>query len=50
MYFAGRITRCRALHLPKVWMETRGWMLSMLFFFASQKHPWLGQLLQSSLS
>lgn len=51
MYFVGRITRCCALLLPKEWMkETRVWMLCVVFFFASQKHPWLGQLLQGSLS
>lgn len=50
MYFVGRITQCRALHLSKVWMETHGWVLCVVFFFASQKHPWQGQLLQSSLS
>lgn len=32
MYFVGKITRCRSLHLSKVWMETRGWMLCLAFF------------------
>lgn len=50
MYFVGKITQSRSLHLPKVWMGTRGMMLCVAFFVASQKRPWLGQLLQGSPS
>lgn len=50
MYFVGKITQSRSLHLPKVWMGTRGLMLCVAFFVASQKRPWLGQLLRGSPS